>query len=173
MRTGPGLLALAVLSLAVLPLPGEESAAPCSSPDHRQFDFWVGEWEVSNALSSAPGPHACSRITSVHGGCAVREEYENLSGYEGSSLSYFDARDGRWHQTWIDNQGAAVLFTGGLEGDSMVLGSQDGENTLGRMTWTPLADGHVRQVWERSEDGGTTWTLLFDGSYARPAAPSD
>ncbi len=163
-------VAIALLAaLIVFPLAAQEPPAPCSSPEYRQFDFWVGEWEVTNALSQASGPQAGSRITLLHDGCAVHEEYENVGGYEGSSLSYFDGRDGLWHQTWIDNQGTAVLFTGRLEGDSMVLGSQDGEK-LGRMTWTPLPDGRVRQVWERSEDGGTSWTALFDGSYTRRAS---
>ena len=35
------------------------------------------------------------------------------------------------------------------------------------MTWTPLAEGGLRQVWETSTDGGTTWALGFDGTYSK------
>ena len=33
--------------------------------------------------------------------------------------------------------------------------------------WQPLPDGRVRQLWESSKDGGETWTVAFDGYYAR------
>jgi hypothetical protein len=36
-----------------------------------------------------------------------------------------------------------------------------------RITWIPLEDGRVRQVWEASRDYGNTWQVLFDGTYAR------
>lgn len=47
----------------------------------------------------------------------------------------------------------------------------DGKPTRNRVTWTPLPNRHVRQLWESSTDGGTTWTVEFDGDYApKPAA---
>jgi hypothetical protein len=36
-----------------------------------------------------------------------------------------------------------------------------------RISWTPLPRGDVRQLWERSADGGRTWTVIFDGRYSR------
>jgi hypothetical protein len=42
-----------------------------------------------------------------------------------------------------------------------------GVTALQRVTWTPSSDGTVRQLWESSEDGGTTWTTVFDGRYSR------
>ena len=36
-----------------------------------------------------------------------------------------------------------------------------------RITWTPAADGTVRQLWESTSDEGRTWTVLFDGRYVR------
>jgi hypothetical protein len=40
-----------------------------------------------------------------------------------------------------------------------------------RITWTPLADGAVRQLWVSSGDGGATWTPVFDGKYAKARPP--
>ena len=37
---------------------------------------------------------------------------------------------------------------------------------LHRITWEPLESGEVRQTWDRSTDGGDTWSNLFDGLYA-------
>jgi hypothetical protein len=43
-----------------------------------------------------------------------------------------------------------------------------------RITWTPVADGQVRQLWEASRDGGATWSVVFDGLYARmETAPAE
>jgi hypothetical protein len=36
-----------------------------------------------------------------------------------------------------------------------------------RITWTPLPDGRVRQLWEVSSDGGSSWAVSFDGYYER------
>ena len=43
--------------------------------------------------------------------------------------------------------------------------AQDGSEVQNRITWTPNPDGSVRQLWEASQDGGATWSMLFDGLY--------
>ena len=42
-----------------------------------------------------------------------------------------------------------------------------GKVALQRITWTPLPDGRVRQLWESSIDAGRTWAVAFDGFYAK------
>jgi hypothetical protein len=42
-----------------------------------------------------------------------------------------------------------------------------GVQQMERITWTPNADGTVRQHWEQSADGGKTWETAFDGLYRR------
>jgi hypothetical protein len=138
---------------------------PCHSPEFRQFDFWIGDWDVESA--SAPGRISRNRITLVNDGCTLREEYTTSAGYVGTSLNFYDAARKRWHQTWIDNQGGALYLEGGLEGEAMVLRSLGDAASVQRITWTPLEDGRVRQHWEATEDGGTTWTTVFDGTYTR------
>jgi len=39
--------------------------------------------------------------------------------------------------------------------------------TLQKLTFTPNADGTVRQFWEQSVDDGANWTVAFDGLYVR------
>jgi hypothetical protein len=34
------------------------SPNPCSGPEHRQFDFWLGEWEVRRERPSSEDPAA-------------------------------------------------------------------------------------------------------------------
>jgi hypothetical protein len=45
--------------------------------------------------------------------------------------------------------------------------TRDGRTLTRRITWTPNADGSVRQLWETSFDGGQTWQTAFDGHYTR------
>ena len=40
-----------------------------------------------------------------------------------------------------------------------------GKSPINRITWTPREDGSVRQHWETSQDGRSSWTTAFDGIY--------
>lgn len=169
------LLLLPLLSLLVVPAPAgaqaPPAAAPCRAGEHRQFDFWLGEWTVE-ARGQARG---VNRITRLHGDCGLREEYATLDGrYSGTSLNLWDAARGVWHQTWADSQGLLLTLEGGLRDGRMVLEGEltgaDGRPSRQRITWTPNPDGTVRQLWEASADGGATWSTAFDGLYRRRPA---
>lgn len=140
----------------------------CSSADHRRFDFWVGTWEVRGA-ALPEAPPGRNMISLEQGGCVLREQYVN-GRYGGTSLSFYDAGAGRWRQTWIDNQGQPLLIAGGWQDGSMTISGPEGAAPTDRVTWTPNADGSVRQLWEKSADGGATWTAAFDGLYTRAGA---
>lgn len=149
-------------------------ATPCNTKQYRQFDFWLGQWEVTVAPASAPS--AKSSITAVQGGCAVIEQFENQAGFSGVSINFFDSVTELWHQSWMGNGGGAVHLQGGLEDGSMVLSDADLavskiSGTINRVTWTALDDGRVRQHWQVSTDKGTTWSTPFDGYYAPSKSP--
>ncbi len=146
-----------------------EPLRPCAAPEHRQFDFWIGDWDVTSP--QYPGTTSLSRITSINDGCTIREEYTTPVAYAGTSLNFYDGRRKLWQQTWIDNQGGVLNLEGGLEGSAMVLSMPAGAAATQRITWTPLEDGRVRQHWEATADGGKTWSTVFDGYYARRPAP--
>lgn len=146
-----------------------EPHRPCNTPEFRQFDFWLGDWDVESA--AAPGTVSRNLITRAYDGCTVREEYTTPSGYAGTSLNFYDAPRKVWHQTWIDNQGGGLTLEGGLQGTSMVLQSTTDPVNVQRITWTPLPDGRVRQHWDSTADGGKTWTTAFDGIYTRRPGP--
>jgi hypothetical protein len=162
--------ALLVASLAAPSAAAQAVAAqpPCSSADHRRFDFWVGTWEVRGA-ARPEAPPGRNVITLEQGGCVLREEYVN-GRYGGTSLNFYDAGAGRWRQTWIDNQGQPLLIAGGWQDGAMVMSGPEGAAPTDRVTWTPNADDSVRQLWEKSADGGATWTTAFDGLYTRADA---
>ena len=140
--------------------------APCQNEAFRQFDFWIGEWTVTTPANPARPP-AKNRISAIDGGCAILEQYETPGGYTGTSISFYNPRAEAWHQTWIDNQGQPVFQDGGIKDGSMVMHEDRGGGITTRTTWTPNADGTVRQHWEQSNDDGKTWRTIFDGLYTK------
>jgi hypothetical protein len=159
---------LAVLTSGTTLSAQSAAPAPCSAPEHRQFDFWVGEWEV---VDTAGSPAGRNRITREMGGCVLREEWTSAGGGSGSSFNIYDAATGQWHQTWVDTGGTLLLLDGGLrsEGVMVMEGDRPGPNgttVRNRITWTRESPDTVRQLWEVSDDG-TTWRAIFNGLYRR------
>lgn len=140
-----------------------DTLRPCGSESHRAFDFWIGEWKVTSPARA--GWVAQSSITVGNDGCSIHEAYRS-QGYTGNSINFYDASDEKWHQTWIDNQGAALYLSGDITEGRMVLANENS-----RITWSMQPDGKVRQLWEATPDEGKTWNVAFDGYYERLAAP--
>lgn len=147
-------------------------AERCATPEHRQFDFWVGLWEVRNPDGQVVGRNEIRRIS---GGCGLLESWTGAEGGTGMSINTYDADLGRWTQRWV-GAGATLWLEGGLEegpeGRRMVLAGTEPRSTprgqvLDRIIWTPLPDGRVRQVWKTSSDGGESWDEAFVGLYSR------
>jgi hypothetical protein len=164
--------ALATVTLALVSLAAGADAPPpkpagCGVAAHRQFDFWLGDWDVTDAKGKPAGRN---RIVSLHDGCALQESWTGAGGFTGTSLNAYDADRKRWHQTWVDNSGGVLLLEGEFANGRMVLAGETldaGRRVLQRITWERLPDARVRQLWESSRDGGTTWTVAFDGYYAK------
>lgn len=163
------LAALLGIVLVTTPAHAQQTPQPaCDAQEHRQFDFWIGEWEV---VDTAGNPAGRNRITRELNGCVLREEWTGAGGGSGSSFNMYDAATGNWHQTWVDSSGTLLLLNGGLRSDGvMVMGGErpgsDGATVRNRITWTRESADTVRQVWEVSEDG-TTWRVIFNGLYRR------
>ena len=138
----------------------------CPAEVRRQFDFWVGDWSVTEK-----GQHAGdNRIDKILDGCALLENWTGAGGMSGKSLNFYIPASQQWHQTWIDDRGGSLELDGKFADGHMVLsGSKKdkaSKTTLNRITWTALPSGQVRQVWETSNDG-KAWTVAFDGLYTR------
>ncbi|MCB0429665.1 MAG: hypothetical protein H6585_07165 [Flavobacteriales bacterium] len=165
------LLAAALFTGALANAQNNSPATPCKccTAPHRSFDFWLGEWEVTNPQGKLAGHN---RITMEQDSCVLAEHWTGNGGkFTGTSLNFFDEGDQQWHQTWTDNQGGSLLLAGRMINGSMVLddkSSTGNTETYNRITWTPNSDGTVRQHWEKTEDGGKTWATLFDGTYKHP-----
>jgi hypothetical protein len=135
-------------------------AVPCTAPEHRQFDFWLGVWDVAPSDAAPDARQASSRITQEPGGCAVFEDFHDLD-VHGVSISLYDPVTAAWYQTFVDNLGTRLVLTGGLVGGAMLLTRPDNGT---RITWE-TSGGVVRQFGEDSRDGGTSWSTTFDLLY--------
>jgi hypothetical protein len=128
-------------------------------------------------LRSAPGPPARPPLPIAStDGCALLENWVGVGGGRGHSLNFYDARRRVWQQTWIDASGGALNLAGGMRRGSMVMsGSRRDPATkheqIDRISWTANGDGTVRQLWDRSTDGGGSWKILFDELYRRKTSP--
>jgi hypothetical protein len=156
--------ALAVLLCVVS---SAATAGACDASEHRQFDFWLGEWNVRTPDGKLAGVNSIKR---EYDGCVLHERYSTARGYSGESLNMYDAGRKVWHQTWVDTSGALLLLEGSLRAGSMVLEGQssdtNGQVTKHRITWTPNPSGTVRQHWQ-STDAKGNWITAFDGTYSR------
>src|SRR5208282_2040528 len=87
--------ALAGRHIAAVGVPAAESpiAASCLSSAHREFDFWVGDWDVFDAgsLSGANSTKvARARVDLILDGCVLREDYRGTDGHRGQSFTIYD-----------------------------------------------------------------------------------
>lgn len=155
-----------VLLLIAMAVSDFAHAGACDSADHRAFDFWIGDWNVTGANNT----QTHNVVTREYDGCVIHEHYTSTKGYAGESLNTFDATRNVWHQTWVDSLGTLLTLEGGLHNGNMVLeGTLIGKDSVAakqRITWTPNADGTVRQFWESADPDGT-WKASFDGLYRK------
>jgi hypothetical protein len=162
----PGLVVAAGL-LVPAPVPAAEDPA-CSDPRSRQFDFWIGDWEVINSDGSVAGRDLVAPILDD---CVLQETWTGISGSAGTSLNFFDSTRGKWRQFWVWRDGSTLELEGGLVDGTMVMAGrslEEGRTIHNRISWIPQTDRTVRQRWEISRDDGQTWNTIFDGTY-RPA----
>lgn len=133
-----------------------------------QFDFWIGEWNVTTPTGAQAGT---SRIEKSLNGCVVIEHWSNSSGNKGISLNRFDPATGQWRQHWIDDTGGETYYVGSFAEGCMAFSFEeraaDGKLSRHRMRFFDLGDGSVRQWGEVSADAGETWNTEFDLLYRR------
>ena len=100
--------------LAVLLSVAQAAAPPaCTSPLHRQFDFWLGTWDVTGTNGAFAGTN---RIELADAGCTLYESWASgRGGYTGRSLNSVGP-DGKWHQTWVDSSGGRLELRGAIVG---------------------------------------------------------
>lgn len=150
----------------------KKNQRPCAyTPENRQFDFWLGEWNVSTTQGAVPS--GSSKIELILEDCVVQEYWKSLnSPYAGKSYNIYNASLKRWEQYWVDSIGGNIFFYGGLKDGVMDywtddLPQPDGTKLKRHLQFFKLGSDTVRQFSQGSSDGGTTWQVEYDFTYTR------
>lgn len=161
---------------AVVP-PAAPAPPPCSTPEFKQFDFWLGEWELEgkSPVPNKPNEFTTGRhkntITKTFDGCVIQENFDDLNGFHGMSVSTYDTTLGKWKQTWVDNTGTYIDTIGEFKDGKMVLQRKlvnaRGIPVIQRMTFSNIKPDSFDWDWEASRDEGKTWVLAWKIHYVR------
>ncbi len=143
---------------------------PCMYQDEaKQFNFWVGEWEVYNPQGRHDGS---SVIQSFAAGCGILENWTSaLGGGGGKSINFYDPDAKKWFQYWMGSNGVPTRYSGVYRDGAMRYEGEftaaDGKRNLLRLTFFNIDSNTVRQFSQSSNDDGKTWTTNYDYKYVR------
>lgn len=167
MKIALRLAASLAVAAPVLAAAQAQTVYGCDSPESRQLDFWVGEWDLAYS-----GGRSRNRITKSLDGCVILEQFTGAPGtkLDGTSVSTYDRAARRWKQTWVDNTGAYLDFVGGEDAGDRTFereAEKDGRRIRQRMVFRDVKAASLRWLWQRSDDGGATWTTTWEIDYTR------
>jgi len=151
----------------------QHNAAPCEDAEFRQFDFWIGDWDVASAADNVQ--RGSSHISKEMNGCVVWENWTSAGNpYFGKSYNTWNPNLKRWEQYWVDSSAGVMFFHGGLKDNVMDYWTDDvaqatGGKLLRHLQFFNLGPDKVRQFSQGSTDGGATWHTEYDFIYTRAA----
>jgi len=130
-----------------------------------QFDFWLGEWNVTWGEDGKGTNH----IERILDGKIIQENFI-APDLHGISVSVYDPERGVWCQTWVDNNGTYLDFTGKFEDGKMIFSRNaivKSQARKQRMVWWDIQENKFDWNWERSDDNGKSWRVLWQIHYTR------
>lgn len=141
--------------------------------NHRQFDFWIGVWDVNLRIQQEDGSwedqvKAEAHIYPILDGKAILELWNETSragGIKGFSLRYFREDLDQW-ELWLNwpgpNRSGTSTLTGQFRhGRGEFFSTQrtdDNTELLSRYTFTDITKNSLRWDDAYSTDGGKTWS---------------
>lgn len=149
------------------------NAFPCVKiPEARQFDFWIGEWNVQDTKSGYPVGQ--SSIQLVAGDCLILENWTALGvPNNGKSMNYYDPQTRKWEQVWVGSEGGGVQkYVNGEYKDGAMrftyeTTEPDGKKVTGHFIFYNQGKNQVRQYQDKSYDNGATSQVVYDFTYIR------
>lgn len=164
----------------VLP-PDDRPTSAFSADPHRQFDFWIGEWEVNLRMRQADfswQDRVAARVLiyPVLNGRAILELWDSTP-IKGYSLRYYDPATGKW-QLWLNWPGKNASTSSSLQGEfrhgrgDFVSRFTDAEGVelIQRYSFNDIYPNSLRWDDHVSRDGGDTWRDNWRMEFTRIAA---
>ncbi len=148
---------------------GTDADSCAANSANRQLDYWLGNWKIGTEGSSG-NAHSTIRLSLDK--CLVVENWDGGRGHYGQNVFGYSADDKNWYGMFADNEGRVHVFTSGkvasgaaeFEGPSR---GPNGESVLNRVKVIRLNPNKVEQSWEKSNNKGATWNVVFRGEYSR------
>lgn len=138
--------------------------------NRRQFDFWLGEWDVRAADGRPAGRNT---IRSLLSGAVIHEDWQSAAGWRGQSVNFYNDELGSWEQLWVQDDGSQTHYTDGHFTEGALRFATSTRDGPRRLSFYPLPNGWVRQVGETQAIG--EWIVEYDLIYTpradRPSAP--
>jgi len=149
----------------------QQPKRPCDLPEGKQFDFWLGVWEVSWKGPDGKVSKGTNTVQKILDSCIVEEHFQG-GPLEGKSYSVYDPQSKLWKQTWIDNQGSYIALSGWFKDGKMELRTgprkgPSGKTAIFRMVFRNITADGLQWDWQQSEDNGKTWTDAWLITYKR------
>jgi hypothetical protein len=89
----------------------------CQEPGYRQFDFWVGHWEITPIRQDGTfGNITPSIIERELDDCVIEENFAGLA----RSINTYDPASRVYHQQYIDSRGFHLILAGGRRPDAVM-----------------------------------------------------
>lgn len=144
----------------------------CCTAEFKQFDYWIGNWEVFDTLGNKVGENI---IKPDQDSCMIRENWTSNT-QTGTSTNYYNPADSTWNQLWIDNIGTILVLKGKYMNNQMVLRSENklskkGKYYFNQITWDKNLNGTVTQTWDVLLEDGSLIQRVFKGTYKRKLLP--
>ncbi len=153
---------------------------PALPAEARQFDFWLGQWDVNLRIKrDGEWPEASvsarAEIYPILHGKAVLELW-NSDPIKGLSLRYFDTAQDKW-LLWLNWPGQNRSGSNGLSGTFRhgrgdfysERPTQDGGTLISRYSFNDITPTSLRWDDSFSDDGGETWRHGWRMEFSRTA----
>jgi len=143
---------------------------PCCTPNHAKFDFWEGDWVVTDTVGNQVGTN---KLIKMQNNCVMQENWVGASGGTGTSYNFYNRADSTWNQLWVSNTGGVLELKGDGGDGKMVLRSklikaqQQNIFYYNQITWTKNEDGTVTQLWELYDKNDKLLRTSFKGIYRK------
>ncbi len=139
------------------------------------FDFWVGHWNLTWQNKDGSTSHGTNDIEKIMDGHVIQEHFKAddgpLAGFKGMSVTVYNPNFNLWRQTWVDNEGAYLDFTGKFEGEKRIFErsftNKAGKKIYQRMVFYNIRNNSFDWDWENTTDTTQNWNLRWKIHYER------
>ncbi len=154
----------------------------CQEGPYREFDFWIGEWHLTNLRLQDDGTWldvgtATNRVFPVAGGCGIVELWDGYLGdnhIRGFSVRTYNSETGKWHLVlnWPQQNQAVFgtlegVFTHGRGDFFTEFTTAEGSPGLTRYTFADIGHDSFRWNDGTSLDGGQSWRTSWIMEFSR------